>query len=112
VYMFLYMDQVPEIKLMYDVCMRVCVYVCMYVCMYVCVHMNVVVSSVCVGYFSVSSAHTNHLFLVIFFVQCIRFLISLICFIVWFNVFICVLYCVLFLFFIHLHFMILCISIV
>jgi len=53
--------------------------------------------------------YTDHLFLVIFFVQCIRFLISLICFIVWFHVFICV--CLLvyitvfFLFlFIHLHF--------
>jgi len=39
----------------------------------------------------------DHLFLVIFFVQCIRFLASLICFIVWFHVFICVLHCVLFL---------------
>ena len=35
----------------------------------------------------------DHWFLVIFFVQCIRFLISLICFIVWFDVFIWVLYC-------------------
>ena len=46
----------------------------------------------------------DHLFLVIFFDQCIRFLISLICFIVWFHVIICVLYCVLFFLFIYLHF--------
>jgi len=39
----------------------------------------------------------DQLFLVIFFVQCIRFLTSLICFIVWFHVFISVLDCVLFL---------------
>jgi len=41
----------------------------------------------------------DHSFLVISFVQCIRFLTSLICFIVWFRVFIYVLglHCVLFL---------------
>jgi len=39
----------------------------------------------------------DHLFLVIFFIQCIRSLISLIFFVFWFHVFICVLYCVLFL---------------
>jgi len=41
----------------------------------------------------------DHLFLVIFFVQCIRFLISLICFIVWFHVFIWVLAYTVFFFF-------------
>ena len=41
----------------------------------------------------------DHLFLVILFVQCIRFLISLICFIVWLHVIICILYCVLFSFY-------------
>jgi len=34
----------------------------------------------------------DHLFLVICFVQCIRFLTSLVCSIVWFHVFICVLH--------------------